>query len=123
MYPKVDVSNNQVLINFSIIDQFINAKPGGIKFRLDQVESIDAGAHIFKQLRGLRAPGTYAFVLIGGTYWRSRKTREFWNARRRFADQTVRINLRNHFYRSIVIQVPDVELFKKKLNLAATENL
>lgn len=123
MYPKVDVSNNQVLINFSVIDQLINAKPGGIKFRLDQVESIDTGAHIFKQLRGLRAPGTYAFVLIGGTYWRSRKTREFWNARRRLADQTVRINLRNHFYRSIVIQVPDVELFKKKLNVAATENL
>lgn len=123
MYPKVDVSNNQVLINFSVIDQFINAKPGGIKFRLDQVESIDTGAHIFKQLRGLRAPGTYAFVLIGGTYWRSRKTREFWNARRRLADQTVRINLRNHFYRSIVIQVPDIELFKKKLNVAATENL
>ncbi len=123
MYPKIEVSENQVSINFSILDQLINCKPGGIKFRLDQIESVDAGPQIFKQIGGLRAPGTYAFVLIGGTYWRSRKTREFWNARRKLANQTVRINLRGHFYSSIVIQVPDVELFKKNLNLGVTKSL
>ncbi len=115
MYPKISISGNQVSIKFSILDQFINAKPGGVKFGLDQIEAIDSGAHIFKQIGGLRAPGTYAFVLIGGTYWRSRKNREFWNARRKLANQTVRIVLKNHFYRSVVIQVPDVELLKKQL--------
>lgn len=121
MYPKISISGNQVSIKFSILDQFINAKPGGVKFGLDQIESIDSGAHIFKQIGGLRAPGTYAFVLIGGTYWRSRKNREFWNARRKLANQTVRIVLKNHFYRSVVIQVPDVELLKKQLAPALTK--
>lgn len=121
MYPKISISGNQVSIKFSILDQFINAKPGGVKFGLDQIEAIDSGAHIFKQIGGLRAPGTYAFVLIGGTYWRSRKNREFWNARRKLANQTVRIVLKNHFYRSVVIQVPDVELLKKQLAPALTK--
>ena len=110
MYPKIEVLGDQVEIKFSILDQFINAKPGGIKFKLEQIEAIDTGAHIFKEIRGLRAPGTYAFVLIGGTYWRSRKIREFWNARRKLANQTIRISLKNHFYKSVVIQVPDVSL-------------
>jgi hypothetical protein len=112
MYPKISVSGDQVKISFGWWNQLINAKPGGIKFDLEQVESIDSGPHILKELRGLRAPGTYAIVLIGGTFWRSTKVREFWNARRKLADQTVRINLNNHFYKSVVIQVPDLELFK-----------
>lgn len=115
MYPKIEVLGDQVEIKFSILDQFINAKPGGIKFKLEQIEAIDTGAHIFKEIRGLRAPGTYAFVLIGGTYWRSRKIREFWNARRKLANQTIRISLKNHFYKSVVIQVPDVSLALAKL--------
>lgn len=124
MYPKIQISGNQVEINFSVIDQLINCKPGGIKFNLDQVESVDTGAHIYKEIRGLRAPGTYAFVIIGGTFWRSRKIREFWNARRKLAQQTVRILLRNHFYRSIVIQVPDSEALKNQLKpVLTTENL
>lgn len=124
MYPKIQISGNQVEINFSVIDQLINCKPGGIKFKLDQVESVDTGAHIYKEIRGLRAPGTYAFVIIGGTFWRSRKIREFWNARRKLAQQTVRILLRNHFYRSIVIQVPDSEALKNQLKPVLTkENL
>lgn len=115
MYPRVTIKNGLVSIDFSIIDQLINAKPGGIKFRLDQVESVDVGPQIFKEIRGLRAPGTYAFVLIGGTYWRSRKNREFWNARRKLADKTIRIRLTNHFYSSVVIQVPDPEALKSAL--------
>lgn len=115
MYPRISVENGLVSINFSLIDQLINAKPGGIKFRMDQVESVETGAHIFKQIRGLRAPGTYAFVLIGGTFWRSRKIREFWNARRKLANKTVRIRLKNHFYSSVVIQVPDPQALEKLL--------
>lgn len=121
MYPKIEVLDDQVEIKFSILDQFINAKPGGIKFKLDQIEAIDTGAHIFKEIRGLRAPGTYAFVLIGGTYWRSRKNREFWNARRKLANQTMRISLKNHFYKSIVIQVPDIQLALALLKQSSTK--
>ena len=121
MYPKIEVLGDQVEIKFSILDQFINAKPGGIKFKLDQIEAIDTGAHIFKEIRGLRAPGTYAFVLIGGTYWRSRKNREFWNARRKLAKQTMRISLKNHFYKSIVIQVPDTQLALSLLKQSSTK--
>ncbi len=115
MFAKIEISGDQVDLKFSILDQFINAKPGGIKFGRNQVVSIDSGAHIFKELRGLRAPGTYAWVLIGGTYWRSRKHREFWNARKKLADKTIRITLRDHFYKSVVVQVSDVTAAKEKI--------
>lgn len=118
MFPRISIENNQVSIGFSLLDQLINCKPGGIRFDLDQVESVTVGKHIFHEIRGLRAPGTYAFILIGGTYWRSRKNREFWNARKKLADKTVRIRLRNHFYSSVVIQVPEPDDLKSQLLLA-----
>ncbi|MEY4492887.1 MAG: hypothetical protein RL355_236 [Actinomycetota bacterium] len=104
-----------VSVDFSVLNQFINAKPGGLRFLKDQVKSVEVGPQVLKQIRGLRAPGTYAFVLIGGTYWTGWKKRSFWNARRKYASNTIRINLMNHKYDHIVIQVADPENLKSQL--------
>ncbi|MFM1819442.1 MAG: hypothetical protein RIS61_1040 [Actinomycetota bacterium] len=104
-----------VSVDFSVLNQFINAKPGGLRFLKDQVKSVEVGPQVLKQIRGLRAPGTYAFVLIGGTYWTGWKKRSFWNARRKYAANTIRINLINHKYDHIVIQVADPENLKSQL--------
>lgn len=104
-----------VSVDFSVLNQFINAKPGGLRFLKDQVKSVEVGPQVLKQIRGLRAPGTYAFVLIGGTYWTGWKKRSFWNARRKYAGNTIRINLINHKYDHIVIQVADPKALETQL--------
>lgn len=115
MFPEISIENRQVSIKFSLIDQLINAKPGGIKFDLSQVTSVEIGPQVLKHLRGLRLPGTYAYFIIGGTYWTSRKNRSFWNARRKHSDRTIQINLSNHRYQFVVIQVADPEKTKELL--------
>jgi hypothetical protein len=115
MFPKVTMKNDLVSVDFSVIDQLINAKPGGVRFLKNQVTSIEIGPQVLKQLRGLRAPGTYAYFIIGGTYWTGWKKRSFWNARRKYAANTIRINLINHKYDHIVIQVADPKALETQL--------
>lgn len=115
MFPSVSIKNGQVSIDFSFFDQLIDAKPGGIDFGLDQVQSVEVGPQVLKQLRGLRAPGTYAYFIIGGTFWTGWRKRSFWNARRKFAANTVRINLRDHKYQFVVIQVAEPAKLKAEL--------
>ena len=115
MFPKVTIKNDLVSVDFSVIDQLINTKPGGVRFLKNQVASVEIGPQVLKQLRGLRAPGTYAYFIIGGTYWTGWKKRSFWNARRKYAANTIRINLKNHKYDHLVIQVADPENLKSQL--------
>lgn len=122
MFPNIEISGTLVEIKFNLVNQIFNAKPGGIKFEAEQIESIDTGSHIFKEIRGLRAPGTFAFVFIAGTYWRSLKIREFWNARKKFAANTIRINLKDHFYSSVVFQVANPAELKKTLENLKVKN-
>ena len=115
MFPTVTIENDLVSVDFSLIEQLINAKPGGISFNKNQISSVEIGPQVLKQLRGLRAPGTYAYFIIGGTFWTSWHKRSFWNARRRFAKNTIRVNLKNHKYQFVVFQVADPENLKSQL--------
>ena len=116
MFPKVSIKNDLVSVDFSLIQQLVNCKPGGVRFLKSQVVSVETGPEVLKHLRGLRAPGTYAYFVIGGTYWTGWKKRSFWTARRKFAQNTIQVNLTDHKYQYVVFQVADPE----NLNLQLT---
>ncbi|MEY4311918.1 MAG: hypothetical protein RLZZ571_688 [Actinomycetota bacterium] len=115
MFPKVSAQNDLISVDFSVIDQLINFKPGGIRFTKTQVDSVEVGPQVLKQIRGVRAPGTYAYFIIAGTYWTGLKKRSFWNAKRKYAANTIRINLKNHKYDHVVIQVADPKALETQL--------
>lgn len=115
MFPKVSIKNDLVSVDFSLIQQLMNFKPGGVRFLKSQVTSVETGPEVLKNLRGLRAPGTYAYFIIGGTYWTGWKKRSFWTARRKFAKNTIQVNLRDHKYQYVVFQVADPENLKAQI--------
>lgn len=115
MFPKVSIKNDLVSVDFSLIQQLVNCKPGGVRFLKSQVVSIETGAHVLKHLRGFRAPGTYAYFVIGGTYWTGWKKRSFWTARKKYAKNSIQVNLKDHKYQYVVFQVADPEILKTQL--------
>ena len=109
MFAKVTKSEDQVKISFSIWDKFLNASRKDLTVPLAQIVSIDSGPDLVKQCRGMRAPGTYGFGVIAGTYRQRHGVRHFWNVRKKLANHTIRFNLSGNKFKSIVIQVEDPE--------------
>lgn len=113
MFANVTVTDSLVVIEFSTWDKFLNAYPKDLTIPRAHIVSTDMGPEILKECKGMRAPGTYTFSqkygfgIIAGTYRQRHGVKHFWNARGKFADQTVRFNLTGHKYKSVVIQVND----------------
>ena len=121
MFANVTVTDSSVVIEFSTWDKFLNAYPKDITIPRAHIVSTDMGPEILKECKGMRAPGTYTFSqrygfgIIAGTYRQRHGVKHFWNARVKFADQTIRFNLTGHKYKSIVIQVNDPVAISKSL--------
>ena len=115
MFPKIHITEEDVKIEFSLLNKFLNASPRDLTILKHQIVSIDSAAHIVRELKGFRCPGTYGFGFCAGTFRKLRGVKHFWNARVKFADQTIRFNLTGHKYKSIVIQVNDPVTISKSL--------
>ena len=115
MFADVVISESLVTIRFSRWDRFLNASKRDISFRRDQLVSIDLGPEIVKQCQGLRAPGTYGFGVIAGTYRQRHGVTHFWNVRAKLADHTIRFTLLGNHFDSVVIQVEDPRVISESL--------
>ena len=115
MFANVSVTETTVFIEFSRWDKFLNASKRDISIRRDQLVSIDLGPEIVKQCQGLRAPGTYGFGVIAGTYRQRQGVKHFWNVRKKLADHTVRFNLLGSEFDTIVVQVGDPKAISESL--------
>jgi hypothetical protein len=115
MFAEVVMAESLVTIRFSRWDKFLNASKRDISIRRDQLVSIDLGPEIVKQCQGLRAPGTYGFGVIAGTYRQRHGVKHFWNVRKKLADHTVRFNLLGSEFDTIVVQVGDPKAISESL--------
>ena len=121
MFPVVEITQTQVTIRFSTYDKFLNASRKDISFPRNHIASIDTGPEILKECKGFRAPGTYTFSqtygfgIIAGTYRQRHGVKHFWNVRAKLAGHTIRFNLINDDYTSIVVQVEDLPATLKSL--------
>lgn len=121
MFPVVEITQTQVTIRFSTYDKFLNASRKDISFPRNHIAFIDTGPEILKECSGFRAPGTYTFSqtygfgIIAGTFRQRHGVKHFWNARAKFADHTIRFNLINDDYTSVVVQVEDLPATLKSL--------
>jgi hypothetical protein len=115
MFAEVVIAESLVTIRFSRWDKFLNASKRDISIRRDQLVSIDLGPEIVKQCQGLRAPGTYGFGVIAGTYHQRHGVKHFWNVRKKLADHTVRFNLLGSEFDTIVVQVGDPKAISESL--------
>jgi hypothetical protein len=115
MFAEVVIAESLVTIRFSRWDKFLNASKRDISIRRDQLVSIDLGPEIVKQCQGLRAPGTYGFGVIAGTYRQRHGVKHFWNVRKKLADHTVRFNLLGSEFDTIVVQVGDPKAISESL--------
>jgi len=115
MFAEVVIAESLVTIRFSRWDKFLNASKRDISIRRDQLVSIDLGPEIVKQCQGLRAPGTYGFGVIAGTYRQRHGVKHFWNVRKKLADHTVRFNLLGSEFDTIVVQVCDPKAISESL--------
>jgi hypothetical protein len=115
MFAEVVIAESPVTIRFSRWDKFLNASKRDISIRRDQLVSIDLGPEIVKQCQGLRAPGTYGFGVIAGTYRQRHGVKHFWNVRKKLADHTVRFNLLGSEFDTIVVQVGDPKAISESL--------
>jgi hypothetical protein len=115
MFAEVVIAESLVTIRFSRWDKFLNASKRDISIRRDQLVSIDLGPEIVKQCQGLRAPGTYGFGVIAGTYRQRHGVKHFWNVRKKLADHTVRFNLLGSEFDTIVVQVGDPKAISDSL--------
>jgi hypothetical protein len=115
MFAEVVIAESLVTIRFSRWDKFLNASKRDISIRRDQLVSIDLGPEIVKQCQGLRAPGTYGFGVIAGTYRQRHGVKHFWNVRKKLADHTVRFNLLGREFDTSVVQVGDPKAISESL--------
>jgi len=115
MFAEVVIAESLVTIRFSRWDKFLNASKRDISIRRDQLVSIDLGPEIVKQCQGLRAPGTYGFGVIAGTYRQRHGVKHFWNVRKKLADHTIRFNLLGSEFDTIVVQVGDPKAISESL--------
>jgi len=107
MFANVSVNETTVLIEFSTWDKFLNCHKSDLILPREQIISIDLGSDIIKSLAGMRAPGTYGFGVIAGTYRQRHGVHHFWNVRKKLADHTIRFNLLGNQYVTVVVQVED----------------
>ena len=121
MFPAVEITQTQVTIRFSTYDKFLNASRKDVSFPRNHIASIETGPEILKECKGFRAPGTYTFSqtygfgIIAGTYRQRHGVKHFWNVRAKLAGHTIRFNLTNDDYTSVVVQVEDLPATLKSL--------
>lgn len=121
MFANVTVTDSSVVIEFSTWDKFLNAYPKDLTIPRAHIVSTDMGPEILKECKGIRAPGTYTFSqkygfgIIAGTYWQRHGVKHFWNARGKFADHTIRFNLLDYKFASVVVQVVNPQAISKSL--------
>lgn len=120
MFADVVITETLVTIRFSRWDRFLNASKRDICFRRDQLVSIDLGPELVKQCRGMRAPGTYGFGVIAGTYRQRHGVKHFWNVRKKLADHTIRFNLLGNEFDTIVVQVGDPKAISESLAVSVS---
>jgi hypothetical protein len=115
MFANVSVTETTVFIEFSRWDKFLNCHKSDLVLPREQIISIDLGSDIIKSLAGMRAPGTYGFGVIAGTYRQRHGVQHFWNARKDLAEHTIRFNLLGNHYASVVVQVADPKAISENL--------
>jgi len=121
MFPAVEITQTQVTIRFSTYNKFLNASRKDVSFPRNHIASIETGPEILKECKGFRAPGTYTFSqtygfgIIAGTYRQRHGVKHFWNVRAKLAGHTIRFNLINDDYTSVVVQVEDLPATLKSL--------
>jgi hypothetical protein len=115
MFPNVSVTETTVFIEFSRWDKFLNCHKSDLILPREQIISIDLGSDIIKSLAGMRAPGTYGFGVIAGTYREKHGIKHFWNARAKLADHTIRFNLLGDKFATVVVQVADPKAISESL--------
>lgn len=122
MFPKVSITETSVVVEFSTWDKFLNASRKDLTIPRSQIVSIDSGPEILKECKGFRAPGTYTFSqtygfgVIAGTYRERHGVKHFWNVRAKLADHTIRLNLTDDEFNTVVIQVEDPQAVLGILN-------
>jgi len=115
MFANVSVTETTVFIEFSRWDKFLNCHKSDLILPREQIISIDLGSDIIKSLAGMRAPGTYGFGVIAGTYRQRHGVHHFWNVRKKLADHTIRFNLLGNQYVTVVVQVEDPKAISENL--------
>lgn len=115
MFAKVSSTELAVEIKFSKLDKVWNASPRDLLLPKSQILSVETGPELVKQIRGLRWPGTSGFGIRAGTFRQRHGVRHFWNVRKRYAEHTIRFNLEGHKYKSVVVQVKDLNQTLKSL--------
>ena len=124
MFPEVSITESSVVIEFSTWDKFLNASRKDVTFLRAHIASIDIGSEIMRDCKGFRAPGTYTFSqtygfgVIAGTYRQRHGAKEFWNARAKFADHTIRFNLLGDDFMNVVIQVENPQTISESLSVS-----
>ena len=117
MFATVTGSQGLITIKFSTWDKFLNASRKDLAIPREQLISIDAGPELVWQCKGFRAPGTYGFGVIAGTYRQRHGIRHFWNVRKKLAEHTIRLNLLGNKFATVVVQVNDPAEVINSINL------
>lgn len=107
MFADVRGTETAISIRFSKLDKVWNVNSKDLMLPRIHIESIESGPDLINQIRGLRWPGTSGFGIRAGIFRQRNSVRHFWNIRKRYADHTIRFNLINHKFKSVVVQVED----------------